>query len=106
MLSCRDVGVLDIRTAADADQPAYLERLGRADVVLFSGGNQSRLRASFGKSEFLRRLNARYHAEANFVVAGTSAGAMAMSAIMIRGGSDAGRPDEGRREDRARPGAD
>ena len=87
MLNCRNVGVLDIRTATDADQPDCLERLDRAAVVLFSGGNQARLRAAFGESEFLRRLNARYHAEADFVVAGTSAGAMAMSAIMIRGGS-------------------
>ncbi|MBO3270859.1 cyanophycinase [Hymenobacter defluvii] len=87
MLNCRNVGVMDIRTPEHARIPMYLERLRRADVVMFSGGNQSRLREMFGEGEFLEILNARYHRESNFVVAGTSAGAMAMSKIMIRGGS-------------------
>ena len=87
MLNCHDVGVLDIRTPDDARQPEYLARLQAADVVMFSGGNQSRLREMFGNSEFLTILTRRYHAEAHFVIAGTSAGAMAMSEHMIRGGS-------------------
>jgi len=54
---------------------------------MFSGGNQSRLREMFGESDFLDRMMQRYYAEPNFVIAGTSAGAMAMSQHMIRGGS-------------------
>ncbi|MBC6989731.1 cyanophycinase [Hymenobacter sp. BT491] len=87
MLNCLKVGIMDIRTPADARKAEYLERLLQADIVMFSGGNQSRLREMFGDTEFLERLSARYHAESNFVIAGTSAGAMAMSHIMIRGGS-------------------
>jgi len=87
MLNCHRVGIMDIRTPEDARQPEYLKRLRRADIVLFSGGNQSRLRDMFGDSDFLQLLNKRYHTESNFVIAGTSAGAMAMSEIMIRGGS-------------------
>ena len=87
MLNCLNVGIMDIRTPADARQPEYLERLLAADVVMFSGGNQSRLREMFGETEFLDRLIQRYYAEPNFVIAGTSAGAMAMSQHMIRGGS-------------------
>ena len=87
MLNCHDVGIMDIRTPQDARQPDYLARLQVADVVMFSGGNQSRLREMFGDTDFLRLLVRRYHEEAGFVIAGTSAGAMAMSQHMIRGGS-------------------
>ena len=87
MLNCLKVGIMDIRTPEDARQPEYLERLLAADVVMFSGGNQSRLREMFGESDFLDRMMQRYYAEPNFVIAGTSAGAMAMSQHMIRGGS-------------------
>jgi cyanophycinase len=87
MLNCLDVGVMDIRTPTDARQPEYLERLLAADVIMFSGGNQSRLREMFAETDFHDALLRRYHAEPNFVIAGTSAGAMAMSQHMIRGGS-------------------
>jgi cyanophycinase len=53
---------------------------------MFSGGNQMRLTATFGGTEFLRILLKRYHDEP-FVVAGTSAGAMAMSNTMIYEGN-------------------
>ena len=87
MLNCLDVGIMDIRAPEDARRPEYLARLLAADVVLFSGGNQSRLREMFGETDFLDALLRRYHAEPHFVIAGTSAGAMAMSQHMIRGGS-------------------
>ena len=87
MLNCLNVGIMDIRTPDDARQPEYLTRLLAADVLMFSGGNQSRLREMFGDTEFLNCLTKRYFTEPNFVIAGTSAGAMAMSQLMIRGGS-------------------
>ncbi|KAA9327457.1 cyanophycinase [Hymenobacter busanensis] len=87
MLNCLNVGVMDIRVPEDTDQPEYLERLAQTDIVMFSGGDQSRLKQMFGDTKFLRLLTERYVNEPNFVIAGTSAGAMAMSHIMIRGGS-------------------
>jgi cyanophycinase len=87
MLNCHNVGIMDIRTPEDARQPEYLERLLAADVVMMSGGNQQRLREMFAETDFLDALLRRYYAEPNFVIAGTSAGAMAMSQHMIRGGS-------------------
>ncbi|TGE24153.1 cyanophycinase [Hymenobacter aquaticus] len=87
MLNCLNVGILDIRTPEDAQQPEYVARLLEADIVMMSGGNQSRLKMMFGETEFLDRLTTRYYNEPNFVIAGTSAGAMAMSHIMIMGGS-------------------
>ncbi|MGI4761806.1 MAG: cyanophycinase [Janthinobacterium lividum] len=87
MLNCHNVGIMDIRTPEDARQPEYLERLLAADVVMMSGGNQQRLRDMFAETDFLDALLRRYYAEPDFVIAGTSAGAMAMSQHMIRGGS-------------------
>lgn len=87
MLNCNNVNIMDIRTPEDARQPEYLERLRQADVVMMSGGNQSRLTQMFGGSEFLQILKQRYYEQPNFIIAGTSAGAMAMSKTMIKGGS-------------------
>jgi cyanophycinase len=87
MLNCLNVGLFDIRVPEDTDRPEHLDRLRKADIIMFSGGNQSRLTEMFGNTEFLRLLTDRYHHHPNFVIAGTSAGAMAMSKVMIRGGS-------------------
>ncbi|WP_354578839.1 cyanophycinase [Hymenobacter sp. UYP22] len=87
MLNCNNVNIMDIRTREDALQPQYVERLRRADIVMFSGGNQSRLTDMFGNTEFLATLTRRYHETPNFIIAGTSAGAVAMSKTMVKGGS-------------------
>jgi cyanophycinase len=87
MLNCNNVNIMDIRTREDALQPQYVERLRRADIVMFSGGNQSRLTEMFGETEFLTTLKQRYYETPNFIIAGTSAGAVAMSQTMVKGGS-------------------
>jgi cyanophycinase len=74
--------VLDIRTREDAAKKEYLDRIRKADVVMFSGGDQLRLSSIFGGTEFLQILKNRYQRE-KFVVAGTSAGAAAASTNMI-----------------------
>jgi cyanophycinase len=76
------VGVLDIRSREDAKQEVYIDRIRKADVVMFSGGDQLRLSSIFGGTEFLQILKARYIKEP-FVIAGTSAGAAAASTNMI-----------------------
>ena len=87
MLNCNNVNVLDIRTRENALRPDYVERIRQADIVMMSGGNQSRLVDIFGGTEFLAALKHRYQTTPNFVIAGTSAGAMGMSKTMIKGGS-------------------
>ncbi|RSK44599.1 cyanophycinase [Hymenobacter perfusus] len=87
MLNCNNVNIMNIRTREEALDPQYVERLTRADIVMFSGGNQSRLTQMFGETEFLRTLKQRYYNTPNFIIAGTSAGAVAMSKTMIKGGS-------------------
>jgi cyanophycinase len=86
-IGCTNIGVMHIRNRADAANPDYLERIGICDVVMFSGGNQLRLSSTFGGTPFLERVLERYHNEPSFVVAGTSAGAMAMSNTMIYEGN-------------------
>jgi len=88
-LGCTNIGVIHIKNREDALKPEYIERIRKADGVMFSGGNQLRLSMIFGGTEFLKILLNRYQNE-NFVIAGTSAGAMAMSNTMIYQGSSTG----------------
>jgi len=85
-LGCGTVGHLKIRVREDALNPEYIERLKACKAVLFSGGNQLRLSSIFGGTEFLDILKQRYEEE-HFLIAGTSAGAMAMSLTMIYEGN-------------------
>lgn len=86
-IGCTNVGVIPIRNRADAMQDEYIERIQTCDAVMFSGGNQLRLAATFGGTQFLEIILNRYNDEKDFVVAGTSAGAMAMSNTMIYEGN-------------------
>lgn len=81
-IGCINIGEMHIRNRFDAANKEFLERLQHCDAIMFSGGNQMRLTATFGGTQFLKILLQRYQHEA-FVVAGTSAGAMAMSNTMI-----------------------
>ena len=85
-LQVNNVNVLDIRSRTDAANEEYLERISKADVVMFSGGDQLRLSSIFGGTKFLQILKARYQQD-NFLIAGTSAGAAAASTNMIYRGS-------------------
>lgn len=85
-IGCTNIGLLHIRTRQDAMKDEYVERIRHCDAVMFSGGNQLRLSATDGGTEFLSILKKRY-LEENFVIAGTSAGAMAMSNTMIYEGN-------------------
>lgn len=85
-IGCTNVDVMHIRNRQDTTKKEYLERIRECDAVMFSGGNQLRLSATDGGTEFLRIMKQRY-LEENFLVAGTSAGAMAMSNTMIYEGN-------------------
>lgn len=85
-LSLSNTGILDVRSRSDANSELYLERLRKADVVMFTGGDQLRLTSIFGGTAFHHLLLERYHQE-DFIIAGTSAGAAASSNNMIYQGS-------------------
>ena len=81
-----NIDVIHIRSREDTENEEYLERARTCGGVLFSGGNQLRLTTIFGGTEFIKILLRRYDSEP-IVIAGTSAGAMAMSNTMIQGSS-------------------
>ena len=82
-IGCVNVGIMHIRTRENLQQTEYIKRLSECDCVMITGGNQMRLTATLGGTEFLKVLRRRYQTE-KIVVAGTSAGAMAMSASTTR----------------------
>lgn len=86
-IGCTNVGVMHIRNRADVGNEEYLDRIRNCNAVMFSGGNQLRLSSIFGGTTFLEICLARLAAEEQFVIAGTSAGAMAMSNTMIYEGN-------------------
>ncbi len=86
-LGCEHIGVINARKPAQVDDQNFLTRLQVADGVLFSGGNQAKLSEYFLGTRFHEILKERYLHDKNFVIAGTSAGAMAMSDVMIFGGT-------------------
>jgi cyanophycinase len=88
-LNVLNVGVLNIKTREEANTPEIVERLRKADVVMFTGGDQLRLSSIFGGTSFHHLLLDKYENE-NFVISGTSAGAAASSNNMIYQGSSHG----------------
>ena len=88
-LGCTNVGLLHIKSRDDVHKSENIERLRNCEGVMFTGGNQLRLSSFFGGTEFLKIMLKRYMDEP-FIIAGTSAGAMAMSNAMIYQGSSSG----------------
>lgn len=86
-IGCTNVGLIPIRDREDAVRQEYVERVRTCDAVMFSGGNQLRLSSTFGGTAFLSVIQERYLNEQDFLISGTSAGAMAMSNTMIYEGN-------------------
>lgn len=89
-IGCTNIRLMHIRDRADAQLDEYIERIRTCDGVMMTGGNQLRLSTVFGGTPILDILYRRLLEDERFVVAGTSAGAMAMSNTMIYQGSSAG----------------
>lgn len=85
-IGCVNVGIMHIRNRENLQHTEYVNRLKECDCVMITGGNQMRLTATLGGTDFLKTLRNKYLNEA-IVVAGTSAGAMAMSNTMIYEGN-------------------
>jgi cyanophycinase len=72
-----------------ASSKEILDALERATAVFFTGGDQLRLTALMAGTDFCERIRERLFGE-GLVVAGTSAGAAAMSSVMFIGGRSDG----------------
>ncbi len=84
-LGCTNVHIMDIRSREDSEKIEFLELMKKANCVMFSGGDQSKIVNFIGGTALDIIIKEKYQIE-KFVIAGTSAGAMCMSEVMITGG--------------------
>ncbi len=90
-LGCEHIDILDIRSRKDTERESSIELIKNANCIMFSGGDQTKISKHISGSTIHQIMMERYQNEPGFVIAGTSAGAMAMADEMIAGGS----PKEG-----------
>ncbi len=88
-LNVLNTAVLNMRTREEANSQVNIDRLRKADIVMFTGGDQLRLSSIIGGTAFHHLLLQKYEEEP-FVISGTSAGAAASSNNMIYQGSSNG----------------
>ncbi len=86
-LGCKNIEVLDIRSKKDSETENAIELVKNANCIMFSGGDQSKITDKIGDTTIHKIMLDRYQNDTDFVIAGTSAGAMAMANQMIAGGS-------------------
>lgn len=82
-LGFKKIGFISIGNHPESHNPVYLKRIRDAHAVLFSGGDQFRLSTILGNTDILEAVKDRYFNDPDFVVAGTSAGAMAAAQLMM-----------------------
>ncbi len=85
-LGAADVGQIFHQDRGEVLLDDLTERIGRADVLFFTGGDQLKLTSIYGGTKLLSQIKERYVKEP-IVIAGTSAGAMAFSTPMIISGN-------------------
>jgi cyanophycinase len=88
-LGAAEVIEASVSTRQDADEEKLIKAVRRAKGVFFTGGDQLRLTAIIAGTPFGEEIRHRLWNE-GLVVAGTSAGAAAVSSTMITGGADRG----------------
>ncbi|MDQ3192723.1 MAG: cyanophycinase [Bacteroidota bacterium] len=85
-LGCHRTEILDIRSENEANDPKNLRLLEKLDAVFITGGDQLRVGSFLCNTKFNDLLFDKYMNE-DFLIAGTSSGAMAMAECMISRGS-------------------
>lgn len=85
-LGVHKLGFIPIQNRLEAHEAHYITRVKEAGVIFFSGGDQFRLSTILGGTPIIDTIKDRYQKENDFIVAGTSAGAMVMSSTMIASG--------------------
>lgn len=82
-LGFASVGIMNIEDKDQARDKKFCERINSAHAVMFTGGDQFRLSTILGGTPCLDAIRERYLHDKQFIVAGTSAGAMVMPGLMI-----------------------
>jgi cyanophycinase len=78
-----DIGFIDIKDKIEARETRFCKLVEKAHAVFFSGGDQFKLAATLGGTETVEMIKEKYLHDKDFIVAGTSAGAMAIPKLMI-----------------------
>lgn len=81
-----NVGFIRVENEEDACDPVSIKRVQNAHAVFFTGGDQNKLILRLANTEILTAIKNKYYSDKNFIVGGTSAGAMAIPEIIIGGG--------------------
>jgi len=80
------VGFIKVESKKDANDKNLVKRIHAAHAVFFTGGDQLRLINLILETTLLKTIIRKYHDDKNFIVGGTSAGAMVMADTIITGG--------------------
>lgn len=80
------VGIIRIENEAQANDENNIKRIRYAHSVFFTGGDQKRLTSLLRGTRVLDAIRRKYINDEDFIVAGTSAGAMSIPATMIARG--------------------
>lgn len=83
-LGVQEIDVLDVRMREDATKPEHVEKVEKASVIFFTGGDQLRITSQIGDSPVFSCMHERY--KEGLSIVGTSAGAAAMPATMLISG--------------------
>lgn len=77
-----------LKSAKDAHNNENLQRIEKADIVFFTGGDQDKLEKIISNTPLLKILRNRYEND-DFIIAGTSSGAMMWpDSMIVSGASD------------------
>lgn len=79
-------GFLHAKDKIEARNGDLYKRIEHAQTVFFTGGDQLTLSTILAGTDMIRLIKQKYQEERDFLVAGTSAGAMALSTTMIASG--------------------
>lgn len=83
-LGVEHIDVVDIRTRAEAFDEANVKKFEKACAVFFTGGDQLRLTSQISDTPIFQAIQKIY--DRGCMIAGTSAGAAAMSEVMLVAG--------------------
>jgi len=80
------VDFIRIENKKEANKDEYVKRIKFCHAVFFTGGDQLRLTSTLAETNVLNEIKQKYLTDEHFIVAGTSAGAMAIPETIIEGG--------------------
>ena len=80
------VGIIKVNDEEDGNNLNSIKRVQSAHAVFFTGGDQVKLISFLQNTGLLESIKKKYFSDKNFIVGGTSAGAMVLPEIAICGG--------------------